>query len=224
MIDAMCSECRHFGCRIFHPKPGWTCAKDEGTGREHDPTDQACAQFRRRREAVMLVAQDIPVPVHPTGKLEWNSEGEIVSVEVAPEAAHWGGFTTWIQPHKLIWANTPSDVVSRLPDMLVSREELIQVCGFEAAVAQVSAALLHSGERTGLSVLRAAAEGLVDATHDLGLPINPVSLVKSMVVAGRIGDLVSGVSARSIIIDLMDAGLLSKWGVAGFQEPGKDAP
>lgn len=220
MIDAMCSECRYFGCRIFHPNPGWTCGKDNE--REHDPTNQACTQFRRRREALMLVAQDIPVAVHPTGRVKQDADGRIVDVEVAPKAAHWDGFVAWIPPHKLIWANTPSDIVSRLPDVPVSHEELNQVCRFEAAVADVSVALICSSEKMGLTQARAAAEGIVEAVNSLSFPIYPAELVTPMKNAGRIGDLISGISAHSIISDLAKSGALSRWGVAGFVESNEE--
>jgi hypothetical protein len=42
--------------------------------------------------------------------------------------------------------------------------------------------------------------------------------------AGRIGDLISGVSAHSIISDLVKSGALSRWGVAGFIESNEEMP
>lgn len=217
MIDAMCSECLHLSCSVLSAQPGWKCAKDAKDAKdEHDPTDQACAKFRRRREAVMLVSQDIPVAVKPTGNVERDAEGKINYVEVAPHAAHWEGLVAWVQPHKLIWANTPSDVASLPYHTPVSGEELEQVCGIEAAVVAAMSALLQSGERIGLGVARAAAEGLVEAVRELSLPIIPADLVALMRKTGKLGDLVSGVSAHHITMELARSGALARWGVAGF--------
>jgi len=210
MIDAMCAECRFFSSIILGSRPGWKCAKDMREGIEHDPTDQACDSFERKRGSTMLVRQEIPIPVKPTGRIDWQKpKGPIMTVEVFPQAPYWDGRTVWLRPDQLIWEdNSP-----------ISREELDAICLFERDVAAVMAALAMSGERIPLKVIRAASEGIVDAVRDMGLRINPPDLINPMKGAGRIGDLVSGVSAHSIISDLANAHALAKWGVAGFIKP-----
>lgn len=212
MIDAMCAECRFLSSSIFGPRPGWKCARDPGEDREHDPTDQACGSFRRDRGASILVRQEIPVPVRPTGAVNWEKpKGRMETVEVVPQAPYWEGRTVWLRPDQLIWDdNTP-----------VGAEELDSICRFEAEVAAAMSALARSGERMAPKVVRAVAEGLVEAVRDLGLPVAPADLVGPIGESGRLGDLVCGVSAHRIVSDLAKAGRLSKSGVDGSAGQGE---
>jgi hypothetical protein len=208
MIDAMCSECRHFSCAIFSAKPGWKCAKDPEEKDEHDPTDQACAGFERQHGAVMLVRQEIPVPVRLTGQIDGDK-----GCEVVPEARNWEGRTAWLRPGQLMWED----------ELPVSVEELGAICRFERDVAAVMTALVAAGERMRLGLVRVVSEGVVDAVRDMNLSITPADLIKPMKNAGKIRDLVSGVSAHKTLSDLAKSGALAKWGVTGFAEP-KEKP
>jgi len=141
----------------------------------------------------LFIRQEIPVAVKLTGNVNrWSSltgEGEIASVEVEPQAEGWKGRTAWINVDKLMWGDKEWEPVEQ--------DELERMCHYEADKRDVAKTLCVKGAKVTLDVGLIVAERCIQAAREQEISV--IDLIEQIEKAGRLGDLVSGVSIWSIL-------------------------
>lgn len=145
---------------------------------------------------MILVRQDVPIPVKLTGNTtRWpmNCHGNsvICGVEVEPQAPLYKDRTIWVNADKLMWQDEE-------PVGLGELEGLVRRAADENDV--ICKILDELPDEAMSPVVRLVAGNIVEAARDIGT--DPRGFTERIVAAGRLGDVCSGVSIWAVVNDL----------------------
>jgi len=156
---------------------------------------------------VIFVRQAITIPVKLTGKINRfaptpnqvanNTQGDIATLEIEPQAPYWHNKTTWVNANDLMWEDGEP----------IYPEHLEKMCQFEADKRAVIDKI-HKDISVSPAVNEIVASSLIYVAR--AYEYTPLDLLEEIKKAGWLGDMVSGVSVWKIFEDLEEKWLMEE--------------